>query len=97
MAISKDSSARMQSHQGLFTIANLIICYRIKFVRVFAIQLSEEKPEKPNIALEIAQSTQKKRKRPDQPVIFQVQNLFYNKFNNNIIIFKIYSFLKIFL
>ena len=29
-------------------------------------------PEKPNVALEIAQSTQKKRRRPDQPVIFQV-------------------------
>ena len=30
-------------------------------------------PEKPNVALEIAQSTQKKRRRPDQPVIFQVR------------------------
>lgn len=30
-----------------------------------------EEPEKPNVALEIAQSTQKKRRRPDQPVIFQ--------------------------
>ena len=29
-------------------------------------------PEKPNVALEIAQSSQKKRRRPDQPVIFQV-------------------------
>ena len=33
-------------------------------------------PEKPNVALEIAQSTQKKRRRPDQPVIFQVHLLF---------------------
>ncbi len=31
-------------------------------------------PEKPNVALEIAQSSQKKRRRPDQPVIFQVRN-----------------------
>ena len=31
----------------------------------------EPEPEKPNVALEIAQSSQRKRRRPDQPVIFQ--------------------------
>ena len=33
--------------------------------------VAEPEQEKPNVALEIAQSTQRKRKRPDQPVIFQ--------------------------
>ena len=33
--------------------------------------VAEPEPEKQNVALEIAQSTQRKRKRPDQPVIFQ--------------------------
>ena len=45
-------------------------------------------PEKPNVALEIAQSSQKKRRRPDQPVIFQVStrnNSIYCLSNINIL------------